>query len=352
MRIDILVRALVCLALAAHAALSAAADEILLQNGDRLSGDIVMKSGDKLVLRTDYAGEISVRWARVKSIRTGTPVRALVSQGADPAESAVPQRATLTPLADGRIEYVPADGGPARAVELRQIEYLNPKPYETAQGIDYKGRALFSAAATTGNVDSERLYGEGEFTARAQQYRYALKGRIEHREEAVVGTTASNWLLGANYDRFIDPKHFRYVRGSLENDRIKDISRRSALGGGYGLQFIETERANVALRGGLDYVVMDRIAGPDERYPALGWGLNVKVKPGAAGNLEVFHDQEGFWNLRDTRSVTLRSKTGLRMPLIAKINGVAQLNVDWESRPAPGREPVDTTLLLGVDYAW
>jgi hypothetical protein len=51
-------------------------------------------------------------------------------------------------------------------------------------------------------------------------------------------------------------------------------------------------------------------------------------------------------------AITLRSKTGLRMPLILKVNGVAQLNVDWESRPAPGRAPVDTTLLLGVDYAW
>src|SRR5204862_93145 len=120
-------------------------------------------------------------------------------------------------------------------LELRQIEFLNPKPYETAQGIDYKGRALLSAAMTTGNVESERLYGEGEFTARAQQYRYALKGRIEHRDEAVVGTTVSNWLLGANYDRFVDPRHFRYVRGSLENDRFRDIGRRGTLGAGYGL---------------------------------------------------------------------------------------------------------------------
>ena len=329
----------------APAALSAAADEIVLQNGDRLTGDIVEKSGDKLVLRTDYAGEIGVRWSLVKSVRTGKPVRVLTAAGGEPV------RATLTPLADGRIEYMAADQGPPQALELRQIEYLNPKPYETARGIDYKGRVLLSAAATTGNVESKRLYGEGELTARAQQYRYALRGRIEHREETPVGTTASNWLIGANYDRFIDPKHFRYVRGSMENDRLKDIFRRSALGGGYGLQFIETPRANIALRGGFDYVVLERIAGPDERYPALGWGLNAKVKPGI-GAMELFHDQEGFWNLSDTRAITLRSKTGLRMPLIAKINGVAQLNVDWERRPAPGRDPLDTTLLLGLDYAW
>jgi hypothetical protein len=331
--------------LLARAALSAGADEILLQNGDRLSGDVVAKSGDRLVIRTDYAGEIGVPWSLVTAIRTARPLRVQLASGGEP------ERARLAPLPDGRIEYVPVDGGPARTLELREIAFLNPKPYETARGVDYKGRMLLSAAITSGNVESERLYGEGEFTARAQLYRYAIKGKVEHREETPVGTTASNWLLGANYDRFVDPKHFRYVRGSLENDRVRDIGRRAALGGGYGLQFVETARANVALRGGFDYVVLDRIAGPDERYPALGWGLNAKAKPGT-GAIELFHDQEGFWNLRDTASVTLRSKTGLRMPLIAKVNGVAQLNVDWERKPAPGRDPVDSTLLLGVDYAW
>jgi hypothetical protein len=347
MRIHPILRAAAALLLlcSSHAALSAAADEIMLQNGDRLSGDIIEKSGDKLVIRTDYAGELSVRWSLVTSIRTGRPIRALVADGKEAI------RATLTPLPDGRIEYLPADGGPAQALELSQITHLNPKPYETAQGIDYKGRALLSAAATAGNVESERVYGEGEITARAQQYRYALRGRVERRNEAVVGITASNWLVGANYDRFTDPRHFRYVRGSLENDRIRDINRRGTLGAGYGLQLVESQRANIALRGGLDYVVLDRIAGMDERFPALGWGLNARGKPGT-GSLELFHDQEGFWNLKDIGSITWRSKSGLRMPLIAKINSVVQLNIDWESRPAPGRDPLDAMLLLGIDYAW
>ena len=77
----------------------------------------------------------------------------------------------------------------------------------------------------------------------------------------------------------------------------------------------------------------------------------MQIKPGGGG-AELFHSQEGFWNLRDTREITKRSKTGLRMPLVASLNGVAQLNIDWIRNPAPGRGPIDSMLLLGIDYTW
>ena len=39
-----------------------------------------------------------------------------------------------------------------------------------------------------------------------------------------------------------------------------------------------------------------------------------------------------------------------RVPLVERLNATAQLNVDWERRPSPGRVSTDSTLLLGVDY--
>jgi hypothetical protein len=42
----------------------------------------------------------------------------------------------------------------------------------------------------------------------------------------------------------------------------------------------------------------------------------------------------------------------MRVPLIERLNATAQLNLDWERQPAPGRRSTDSTLLLGVDYAF
>lgn len=341
MKPTVLLALLLCL----FSCASSAADEVELANGDRLSGEIVEKSGDRLVLRTNYAGDVSLRWSAIVLLRTDHPIRMLLREGDEPVSG------QIVPRADGRIELVPEPGSAPADFALGDIAFLNPKPYETASGIEYKGRAMLSAATSRGNATNQRLYGEGEFTARARPYRYSLNGKIEHRDEARGVVTTDNWLATASYDRFFDPKHFAYVRGLLEHDRFKDIDRRVAAGGGYGLQLIENERANVSVRGGLDYVVIERLARPDERYPALGWGIKATYKP-ALRNIELFHEQDGYWNLRDTSSISLRSKTGLRVPLVERMNAVAQFNLDWESRPAPGLKATDATLLFGVDYAW
>ena len=46
----------------------ALADQVSLKNGDRLSGTIVKSDGKTLVLKTDYAGALEVKWDAVAGI--------------------------------------------------------------------------------------------------------------------------------------------------------------------------------------------------------------------------------------------------------------------------------------------
>lgn len=303
--------ALLVLALLAVPAL---ADEVRLANGDRITGEITARSGERLVVKTEFAGDVAVRLRDVASIA--------ITDG------------------DGVVHEV----GPAQVAEF------DPKPYKREKAVAYSGRALVSAAYARGNAPSDQLHADALFTARAREYRYELSGRIDRRS-APSAQTESAWLAGANYDRFLDQRQFLYGRASLEHDEAKDIDARTTLGTGYGVQLVESAAASLSLRGGLDYVVVERFIAPREQYPALGWGIRAGYKPFGAA-LELFHEQEGFWNLEDTDVVTLRSKTGVRVPLVDRFNATAQLNVDWERRPAPGRASTDSTLLLGVDYSF
>lgn len=206
--------------------------------------------------------------------------------------------------------------------------------------VAYSGRVTLSAAYTRGNTQDERVNGDGEFTARAREYGYAFSALVDHRDEPATGANTA-WRTGANYDRFLEADRFIYTRGSLEHDRAKDVDRRTAVGAGYGTELLR----GLSVRGGLDHVRVERLVAPDESYPALGWGVK-------AANAPFFHEHDGFWNLEDTDAVLVRSKTGLRMPLIDRLSASVQLNVDWERRPAPGRRSTDSTLLVGMDYAW
>ena len=60
---------------------SAQADEVRLKNGDRLTGKVLRMQGDKLLLQTEYAGELSIAWAEVGSLATDAAIRLVLSDG-------------------------------------------------------------------------------------------------------------------------------------------------------------------------------------------------------------------------------------------------------------------------------
>ncbi|MCW5576891.1 MAG: DUF481 domain-containing protein [Burkholderiales bacterium] len=320
-------------------ALPAAADVVTFRNGDRLSGRVVHKHGDTLVFESAHAGTVHIAWPDVAAVETAESVELMLRDGTTVFSD------RLQPATDG--VQLPDTG---RTVALGDIAYVNPGPEQSGIGIAYSGRINLSAADVRGNSSGQRFYVEGEMTARAKDYRYTLAGKAERQRDAGI-ETAANWRADGNYDWFIHPRLFRYLRGSFEHDRPKDVDLRSTFGGGYGLQIVESERSSLSLRGGIDYVTVERIAGGSEDYPALGWGLRAAHRLGDS-EIELFHDQDGFLQLAGDGGVILRSRTGLRAPVAGRINASLQLNLDWEENPAPGRKSTDSRLLVGLGYAW
>ena len=62
-------------------AVPAVADQVALKNGDRLTGTIVQSDGKTLVLHTEYAGDITVKWDSVKGIESSEPLRVELPNG-------------------------------------------------------------------------------------------------------------------------------------------------------------------------------------------------------------------------------------------------------------------------------
>ena len=49
-------------------AIPALADQVVLKNGDRLTGSITKSDGKELVIKTDYAGDVTVKFDAIQSI--------------------------------------------------------------------------------------------------------------------------------------------------------------------------------------------------------------------------------------------------------------------------------------------
>lgn len=319
---------------------AARADVVTLANGDRLTGQIVHKLGNELILKTDYAGPVSIAWDHVVSLESDRPISLMLAGAQKPLTS------RLLRAGPGRL-VLAADN---REAPLADVTYINPTLYEAGTGTVYNGHAALSAANVYGNGANSHLYGQGELSARTRDRRYTVGLKME-RGSDTGQLTASNWLGNTSVDRFIDKKRFFYARASLENNRFTDLRLRSAFGGGYGFQFYESDLTSLSLRGGLDYVFVSHDLAAHEAYPAAGWGVKFSHRLSLL-QLQAFHEQDGFVSLRNTHKLTLHSRTGLRMPIAHGITASIQVNVDWERTPAPGRKPTDRTLLMGLGYAW
>lgn len=337
------------------------ADRLVLRNGDVLTGTVLHKSGDSLSFSTPYAGVISVSWAAVRTLTTDRPVNVYLDDATDYDArfgAAGEGRATVTlaPAAPADIDpdephappTVQEDTPPKGEVDLAKVLYINPTPEESGEGYRITGRANFSYSNANGNTDNEQLHGDAEMVLRAKMYRYILGGEGTRASDN-GNVSASNGRVYSHYDWFFQPKRFFYGAASIERDRFKDIELRTVFGGGYGYQWIETDVTKLALRGGLDYVSINHRDLDDERFAALGWRIDFSHRllflP-----MEVFHNQDGYHGINGKGATVLRTRTGVRVPLSYGFNATAQINVDWESDPAPDREELDRTVLLGLGY--
>ena len=67
---------LACLSLS-----SVFADQVILKNGDRITGSIVKKDGKNLTVKTAQFGVVTTAWDQVESISTDKPVNVVLQDG-------------------------------------------------------------------------------------------------------------------------------------------------------------------------------------------------------------------------------------------------------------------------------
>ncbi len=331
------------------------ADQILLNNGDRLTGTVVRKEGDHLVLRTAYAGELKIAWSRVAEVRTDDPMSIILSDqttvqtrliGAAPAarvEAAEREEAAEPP------QSKPVENTDT-ALEVDRIAYINAGPGIDLLGVRWKGRVNVGASGNRGNNDIDNLHIDGEAVARLQRERYTLNAVLDRGKDRNV-VTQQNSRLGGKYDLFIDRTWYGYGLLTIEEDRFRDIDRRITLGAGLGHQVIEDERTNLSVEGGLNHVRTDFALAPDESYPAARWALKFDQRLFGA-ELRLFHSHELISDLQASERTFILSQTGLRVPLWQGLLATAQLNIDFDNAPAPGTAKTDRTYQFTLGYHW
>lgn len=312
----------------------ALADEVYLENGDRLTGTIVKMEESLLTLQTDYGGEIKIDWKKVQRFTATTPVNILV-----PGESRDVLRDFIYG-AQGQREITEA--GQGTATPLSDISAINLDPIRMAGTVSIGGNN------TSGNSNTKAFNSAARLTFYAYRQRLLVEGKYNYGQ-ANDQVTARNSLASLKHNYFVSKQVFIETFGMLEKDALQALQLRSTIGSGLGYQFYETPTTTLSLSGGLAHVSENFTNSPNTQTPSARWSLRWEHSLWP-DRVKVFHRQEGFWDINAGNAFRLNADQGLRITVYKNLFFNVEYDFRLNTQPAPGRKKTDEAMIFGVGY--
>ncbi len=319
------------------------ADILILDNGDRFSGQLNTMQNGELHFQSEFGQPLKLPWELVSAIATERSVRLVLADG-----SRVDGR--LTTGRGGMLHIAQADGG-ATGVPFSAIAAINPPAEAPAPHWQTRGRVNFGASKSRGNARTTDYRGDFEVIARTSRNRYTLGGEAHYAEDR--GVRSRNEALGyVRYDHFVDESWYLNSNASAAHAEFKDLQLRTTFGVGMGFQAVETTKDRVSLEVGINYVQDKFQDGRVETRPAARAAMDLERRLAAADSLRLFHRNETLVSLDNVDKLLFRSRTGVRFPLLERLSGTVQLNFDYDRSPQPGNRRSDWTYLFTLGYTW
>ena len=235
------------------------ADQITLKNGDRLTGTIVRSDAKTLLLKTDFAGDVTLQWDAVTAIVSTQALHLGLKDG----QTIVGTVATN----DSKFEVATKETGPVTAtkdavVSVRndaeqkafddQIERLrHPHLTDFWSGILDTGLSL-----TRGNSESLTFSLSGKaarVTDRDKISVYTTSIFTNSTVNGVTSTTAHAIRGGVRGDLNVSDKLFVFGFTDFEYDQFQDLDLRNVVGGGLGYHVIKTKNTTLDAFAGGDF---------------------------------------------------------------------------------------------------
>ncbi len=223
------------------------ADQVVMKNGDRLTGVIVKYDGKSLTMKSEFAGEVTIEWEAITSFSSTEPLN-LTLKDERKLVGAVRARA-------GKIEVSTAEAG-AVAVEKAAVRAIRNQEEEAAYQAEVKryenpgllqlwaGYVDLGFAATRGNAitstfNTEFNAARATKTDKVSLYMTAI--RASNTTAGVKLQTANATRGGVKYNRSVSDRWSTFGFTDLEFDEFQRLDLRVVTGGGMEYEIVKRE---------------------------------------------------------------------------------------------------------------
>ena len=328
------------------------ADQVVMKNGDRVTGAIVKQDGKTITVKTDNFGIVTAPWDKVASIQSDQPVNVVLKDGKTLLGTVAPS--------DGKVEITTkdtkADVSPGEVAAIRDAgeqkayeRLLNPGLLQL-----WSGGGSVGFAGTDGNAKTSTF--TTAFTAArvTTTDKISLDFNLIKASALISGQNASTAQAvrgGIGYDRNVSPRLFVNVFNNYEYDKFQNLDLRFVIGGGFGFHAVKNKRSVLNVLGGADYN-HSSFSTPLIRNAAEAfWGDEYTLKLTGASSLTQSFRM--FNNLSDTGAYRMNFDLGVATKVKKWLSWNLALSDHYLSNPVPGRKPTDWlyTTGLGVTFA-
>jgi len=329
---------LVILAVAVSAA-NSLADEVVLANGDKLTGTIVKVDAGKLSLKTEYAGVIEILIDKVKKITTDNPAEVHLIGGEV-------LKGKITSPEEGKLAVQPSPERTAATVEMSKVAAINPPPKPPAK---LTGTITLGGSLQTGNTDRSAFSAAADASIGGERDRFGVRFMFNYAEEEDEVTTRN--LYGAlKYDYFFTKKFYGYLALEMLKDRFKDLNLRTIVGPGVGYQVWDDPVKFLLFEAGIAYYSEDRRTAEDDSWVAARLAGHFRY---TLSKYLTFSDRlEIYPSLANADDFTLRNEAAILSPLGAGWSLKLANILEYDNDPPRDVSKTDLTWILGLQYSF
>ncbi len=314
-------------------------DEIILDNGDRLTGTVKKLEGNVIIFETGYSEPIRIQFSRIKSIHTEKSIEMRLIGGEI-------LKGTLGTDEEGRVTVESPDIKGPVSVEKDKILALSASPLKAAQ---WHGNIAVGANTQSGNKEITNITAGADASRKTGQDRYTLRFLYNYAKED-GNVSARNYYGAVKYDYFFTHSVYGYLGIELLKDSFKNLKLRTVVGPGAGYQVWDDPGKSLLFEAGISYASEDLTEGEDRDWitARLAGDLMYKIR-----NFIVFSDQLIMYpSLESARDFKLRNEAALTSPIAAGWSLKLANILEHDGNPPEDIERNDWYWILAVQYGF
>jgi len=329
------------------------ADQVTLTNGDRITGSVVRTDGKTLFMKTDTAGDLTLKWDSIVAISAPGPLYVGLSDGqmivgsvetVNGAFSVTTRTAGVVVASKESIQFIRNNDEQLR-VQAEIDHFRNPRLVDL-----WVGDLNLGFAASRGNANTETLTLATNAARATSRDRIAVYYTSIFSSSDFAGgptrTTANSKRGGVGYNLNLNKRIFVFGSVDLESDQFQDLDLRFTPAGGLGYHVIATMPTQFNLRLG---AAADReffSTGLNRTSAELLLGDDFVHKFSASTHLEQKLDF--FTNLSDTGAYRVNFDISAVTAIRKWFSWQFTISDRFLSNPVPGRKKNDAIYSTGL----